>query len=902
MVDRSVQRQQTSACDDARRTNYVDAERAFLVSVARLRPSRGCVLRSNRHISGGILLRTSCGVIFIAIVTILIVEGAVSESCPRTIAQIPSQPLTIEGFAKRRFAAGIARWQTKRRTGVARWKRRTVTWRTCLLAPTDSRPAASTLLLPRGGGTREIMAPWKSIWHRLRKAADLRSVVDVMAVERADGSVQSTSQSLEEVKGEIPRATGDPSGWSEESTGEAHLQLQHVPSESKALWGSANISTLTRYDENLDAPESTSIEQVPSASDGPSLLSSIGRLISSLMENPEQTLRIVASTTQIGIVVYLGFAIWKAAKEVIQEYTQELNGTSLDGSSALGGGGVAGDASLSFAGKQGIGGHDDIARVVSFLERQTALNQDGGDKSQERSAFQKSREDEAAALPNLQLLQLAQQLVRAGLPLRQTAIVAEDQDSHTIQEQAPPSSPSVEEILRQLTRSEGILLQQCLWTPSRGPGDEFSDRYLWDSIAGLDEVKGQLLSSISLVRLDENDALHNAFAPLFEKSHQAGVFLYGPPGCGKTLIVKSLAHMVNLPCLVVTPSLLLRKYVGETNLQVRSLFSLASKLAPCILCIDELDGLFRERNENEHEVSRDLKTEFLQWWDGMMSDRPEGDVQLDTGPGPSTQARRVFVVGATNRPFDVDSAVLRRLPSSHFIGLPGRNARYELLRLMLRGVPTEENFDFHFLAERTHLYSPSDIRQLLQTAALNGPLRTARGKGLKWSLNDTKGMSTPAVAPLEQHPVVPLRTIDVVQAMSSSQPTRLSAQYRAALEAFAKGRSEGSMGASRARKSDFVFTDDGDTPQSDGPESNWGNFYDLGTLEIDRDTWNDLHSFLFENDDDDPDDDEKSDDSDPQSSFTKFTFETGTDGFPGDSGSTKAGDFEAPSSDGSSDP
>jgi SpoVK/Ycf46/Vps4 family AAA+-type ATPase len=84
------------------------------------------------------------------------------------------------------------------------------------------------------------------------------------------------------------------------------------------------------------------------------------------------------------------------------------------------------------------------------------------------------------------------------------------------------------------------------------------------------------------------------------------------------MLVKALASTARLPCLVLTPSVLLRKYVGETNQQVRSLFSLANKLAPCVLCIDELDGLFRERNENEHEVSRDLKTEFLQWWDGMM--------------------------------------------------------------------------------------------------------------------------------------------------------------------------------------------------------------------------------------------------------------------------------------------
>ena len=93
------------------------------------------------------------------------------------------------------------------------------------------------------------------------------------------------------------------------------------------------------------------------------------------------------------------------------------------------------------------------------------------------------------------------------------------------------------------------------------------------------------------------------------------IFLYYV-GCGKTLLVKALAASTKIPCLVVTPSVLLRKYVGDTNLQVRALFSLAHKLSPCIVCIDELDGLFRERSLQEHDVSRDLKTEFLQWWDG----------------------------------------------------------------------------------------------------------------------------------------------------------------------------------------------------------------------------------------------------------------------------------------------
>ena len=211
------------------------------------------------------------------------------------------------------------------------------------------------------------------------------------------------------------------------------------------------------------------------------------------------------------------------------------------------------------------------------------------------------------------------------------------------------------------------------------------------------------------------------------------------------MLVKALSSTARFPCLVITPSVLLRKYVGETNLQVRSLFSLAAKLAPCILCIDELDGLFRERSESEHEVSRDLKTEFLQWIDGMMTLPKQAD-------------RKILVIGATNCPFDVDSAILRRLPQEHFVGLPNMPARSVLLTKLLRTVPTEKALDIHQIAMRTEGYSPSDLRQLLQTAALSGPIRDS-------------GRSQDSEAPAR-----PLSTDDVLEALRSVPPTPMSQQ------------------------------------------------------------------------------------------------------------------------------
>jgi SpoVK/Ycf46/Vps4 family AAA+-type ATPase len=234
---------------------------------------------------------------------------------------------------------------------------------------------------------------------------------------------------------------------------------------------------------------------------------------------------------------------------------------------------------------------------------------------------------------------------------------------------------------------------------------------------------------------------------------------------------------------------------------VRSLFSLANKLAPCVVCIDELDGLFRERSESEHEVSRDLKTEFLQWWDGMLS-----HTQQDHKP--------ILVIGATNRPFDVDSAVLRRLPQSLFIGLPDLRARTSLMQQLLRHVPTDPKLDIHQLAALTDNYSPSDLRQLLQTAALSGPLREA---------SYLKGT---------QSPPRPLTTQDVLQAVQLVPPTPMSAQYRASLANFA-----------RSPSSAPTYMD-----TNSQPEANWGNFYNAGTISLNHDSFNSFTDIVHDMD------------------------------------------------------
>lgn len=185
---------------------------------------------------------------------------------------------------------------------------------------------------------------------------------------------------------------------------------------------------------------------------------------------------------------------------------------------------------------------------------------------------------------------------------------------------------TVEDVLQSLTRAEGNMLSQTLLTPlddgvveSLAMADSDDDggeeggivsaaAAAWNAIGGLSDAKESLLdlafplltSSSSSTSTQSNDGnLNNNenddhyYGGLL--SNPPGVLLYGPPGCGKGLLVRALASTINARFLIVSPSVLLRKYVGETNLNVRALFSVARKLSPTVIFVDELDGLFRER-------------------------------------------------------------------------------------------------------------------------------------------------------------------------------------------------------------------------------------------------------------------------------------------------------------------
>ncbi|EUC46569.1 hypothetical protein COCMIDRAFT_92490 [Bipolaris oryzae ATCC 44560] len=180
----------------------------------------------------------------------------------------------------------------------------------------------------------------------------------------------------------------------------------------------------------------------------------------------------------------------------------------------------------------------------------------------------------------------------------------------------------------------------------------------------------------------------------------SGALLYGPPGTGKTLLAKAVAKESGSSVLEVSGSQIMDKYVGEGEKNVAAIFSLARKLSPCIVFLDEADAVFASRDAMRERAShRDVLNQFLKEWDGL------NDLS-------------VFVMVATNRPFDLDDAVIRRLPRRLLVDLPTQADRKEILRIHLRGEQLDESVDLDDIAKRTPFYSGSDLKNIAVSAAL----------------------------------------------------------------------------------------------------------------------------------------------------------------------------------------
>ena len=220
-------------------------------------------------------------------------------------------------------------------------------------------------------------------------------------------------------------------------------------------------------------------------------------------------------------------------------------------------------------------------------------------------------------------------------------------------------------------------------------------------IGGLDSTK-QEIYELAIVPL-----LQPHLFPTKSKLIQPikGVLLYGKPGTGKTMMAKALAKESCAIFLPLQLSKILNKYWGESNKLIAATFSLAHKLQPAVIFIDELDTFLKNSN-SETAYMDSIKAEFLTLWDGVAT---------------SSQSR-VLVLGATNKPQHIDSAILRRMPRAFEVPLPDATGRLAILRLLLK----DENIDdtvlpaLPKLVDVTRGYSGSDLKELCKAAAMVG--------------------------------------------------------------------------------------------------------------------------------------------------------------------------------------
>ncbi|XP_060552488.1 outer mitochondrial transmembrane helix translocase-like [Ruditapes philippinarum] len=228
--------------------------------------------------------------------------------------------------------------------------------------------------------------------------------------------------------------------------------------------------------------------------------------------------------------------------------------------------------------------------------------------------------------------------------------------------------------------------------------DPLSMTVSWEDIGGLEETIEQIQDMV-IFPFRRRD--------LFPRSRLVqppkGVLLYGPPGCGKTMIAKATAKAAGARFINLQVSSLVDKWYGESQKRAEAVFSLALKLQPSIIFIDEIDSFLRVRSSNDHEATLMIKTQFMSFWDGLITD-------------PSCQ---VIIMGATNRPQDVDAAILRRMPCTFKIGMPGRQQRRGILSLLMEDEEVDADIDYSRLGDITEGFSGSDLKEACRVAALN---------------------------------------------------------------------------------------------------------------------------------------------------------------------------------------
>lgn len=179
-----------------------------------------------------------------------------------------------------------------------------------------------------------------------------------------------------------------------------------------------------------------------------------------------------------------------------------------------------------------------------------------------------------------------------------------------------------------------------------------------------------------------------------------GGVLYGPPGTGKSLLAKATARESGFNMILASTAELWQKCHGDDEKVIKALFSMARKLHPCIVFIDEADAMLGNRKAGEKRHIRAMLNQFLMEWDGLTSG-----------------ADSPFILLATNRPFDLDPAVLRRAPVRILLDVPNLAHRCGILKLYLKNERLAHDVTVQRLAKMTPRYTGSDLKNMCVAAA-----------------------------------------------------------------------------------------------------------------------------------------------------------------------------------------
>lgn len=274
-----------------------------------------------------------------------------------------------------------------------------------------------------------------------------------------------------------------------------------------------------------------------------------------------------------------------------------------------------------------------------------------------------------------------------GLPVQKGSVIrailfGNESIDFDVQE-ATPAGPVL------ITPNTKLIIEQCVTdTDHRSPS--------YEDVGG---AKAQLQ------RIREMIELPLKFPEVFERlgvSAPRGVLLYGPPGCGKTLIARAIAHEADAKFFVVSGPEIIHKHYGESEAHLRKIFEQASKQGPSIIFLDEIDAIAPKRENAAGDVERRVVAQLLTLMDGLK------------------QRENVIVIAATNLPNSIDPALRRpgRFDREIEITIPDRSERLHILEIHTRGMPLEDDVDLRHLASITHGFVGADLEALCREAAM----------------------------------------------------------------------------------------------------------------------------------------------------------------------------------------